>query len=151
MSSASPLSFSREDISSMLARCDSQLLQTIIDSLLNRDLLGDIEVIRPPATGTVQLQVREPICEERFIVGDALVTVAEVSVGTSLGWAMRMGDDAMGAVAAAIADAHIAQVGLQMVPELSDLVFATMAELEASEKQEWAEIQGTVIDFEELD
>ena len=135
----------------MLARCDSQLLQTIIDSLLNRDLLGDIEVIRPPATGTVQLQVREPICEERFIVGDALVTVAEVSVGTSLGWAMRMGDDAMGAVAAAIADAHIAQVGLQMVPELSDLVFATMAELEASEKQEWAEIQGTVIDFEELD
>jgi alpha-D-ribose 1-methylphosphonate 5-triphosphate synthase subunit PhnG len=151
MSNASPLSLSREDISSMLAQCDSESLQNIIDSLLNRDLLGNIEVIRPPSTGTVQLQVREPICEERFIVGDALVTVAEVSVGTSLGWAMRLGDDAVGAVAAAIADAHIAQVGLHMVPELSDLVHTTMAELKAFEKQEWAEIQGTVIDFEELD
>ncbi len=108
-------------------------------------------MIRPPSTGTIQMQVREPICEERFIVGDALVTIAEVSVDGTLGWAMRLGSDANAAVAAAVADAHIARVGFEGAPELAELISYTQLELNRTEEREWAEIRETIIDFEELD
>ena len=102
---------SREDICSSLASSDAVSLETLINSLISRGSISNIEMIRPPSTGTIQMHVREPICEERFIVGDALVTIAEVSVDGTLGWAMRLGGDANAAVAAAVADAHIARVG----------------------------------------
>jgi alpha-D-ribose 1-methylphosphonate 5-triphosphate synthase subunit PhnG len=151
MSKTVPLDLTREEISSILSSCDSSALQSLIDSLLSDGSISLPEVVRPPVTGTVQLQVREPICEERFIVGDALVTVAEVSVDGLIGWAMRLGDDANGAVAAAIADAHIARVGLGASPAIAELIALTKAELEQSDRTEWAEIEGTVIEFEELD
>jgi alpha-D-ribose 1-methylphosphonate 5-triphosphate synthase subunit PhnG len=151
MSKTVPLDLTREEISSILSSCDSSTLQSLIDSLLSDGSISLPEVVRPPVTGTVQLQVREPICEERFIVGDALVTVAEVSVDGLIGWAMRLGDDANGAVAAAIADAHIARVGLGASPAIAELIALTKAELEQSDRTEWAEIEGTVIEFEELD
>jgi len=142
---------SREDICSSLASSAANSLETLINSLIARGIISNIEMIRPPSTGTVQMQVREPICEERFIVGDALVTVAEVSVNGTLGWAMRLGSDANAAVAAAIADAHIARVGIEGVPELAELVFYTKSEMERLDELEWAEIRETIIDFEELD
>ena len=142
---------SREDICSSLASSDAVSLETLINSLIARGIISDIEMIRPPSTGTIQMQVREPICEERFIVGDALVTIAEVSVDGTLGWAMRLGGDANAAVAAAVADAHIARVGFEGAPELAELVLYTKSELERADEQEWAEIRETIIDFEELD
>ncbi len=142
---------SREDICSSLATSDANSLETLINSLITRGSISKIELIRPPVTGTIQMQVREPICEERFIVGDALVTVAEVSVNGTLGWAMRLGSDANAAVAAAIADAHIARVGFEGVPELAELVLYTKSEIERLDELEWAEIRETIIDFEELD
>ena len=142
---------SREDICSALASSDAIPLETLINSMIARGIISNIEIIRPPSTGTIQLQVREPICEERFIVGDALVTVAEVSVDGTLGWAMRLGSDANAAVAAAVADAHIARVGLESSPELAELISYTQLEIERTEEREWAEIRETIIDFEELD
>ena len=138
---------SREDICSSLASSDPVSLETLINSLIARGTISNIEMIRPPSTGTIQMQVREPICEERFIVGDALVTIAEVSVDGTLGWAMRLGGDAN----AAVADAHIARVGLEGAPELAELVLYTKSEIERADEQEWAEIRETIIDFEELD
>jgi hypothetical protein len=64
---------------------------------------------------------------------------------------MRLGGDANAAVAAAVADAHIARVGLEGVPELAELISYTQLELERTEEREWAEIRETIIDFEELD
>lgn len=142
---------SREDICSSLASSDPFALETLVNSLIARGSISNIEMIRPPSTGTIQMQVREPICEERFIVGDALVTVAEVSVDGTLGWAMRLGGDANAAVAAAVADAHIARVGFESAPELAELVLYTKLEMERAEEREWAEIRETIIDFEELD
>lgn len=142
---------SREDICSSLASSDAVALETLINSLIARGTIANIEMIRPPSTGTIQMQVREPICEERFIVGDALVTVAEVSVDGTLGWAMRLGSDANATVAAAVADAHIARVGLEGSPELAELISYTQLEIERAEEREWAEIRETIIDFEELD
>lgn len=141
----------REEICSLLSLSDSAALVRVIDSLIKSEMISEFEMIRPPATGTVQLQIREPICEERFIVGDALVTVADVSVRGSLGWAMRLGSDTHATVAAAIADAYIALVGLENVPAMKDLLLQTKEEVAERETSEWAEISETVIDFEELD
>jgi len=142
---------SREDICSILASSDAVSLETLINTLIAYGSITHVEMIRPPSIGTVQMQVRDPICEERFIVGDALVTVAEVSVDGTLGWAMRLGSDANAAVAAAVADAHIARVGFEGAPELAELVLYTKTELKRADEQEWEEIRETIIDFEELD
>ena len=142
---------SREDICSILASSDAVSLETLINTLIAHGSITHVEMIRPPSIGTVQMQVRDPICEERFIVGDALVTVAEVSVDGTLGWAMRLGSDANAAVAAAVADAHIARVGFEGAPELAELVLYTKTELTRADDQEWEEIRETMIDFEELD
>lgn len=147
----SPQSLTREEICSLLSLSDSATLVQVIDALIKSEIISDFELIRPPSTGTVQLQVREPICEERFIVGDALVTVADVSVKGTLGWAMRLGTDTHATVAAAIADAHIALVGLENVLTIKDLILRTQEEISSRDMSEWAEISNTVIDFEELD
>lgn len=151
MIDVSSQSLTREEICSLLSSSDSAALVRVIDSLIKSEMISDFQLIRPPSTGTVQLQIREPICEERFIVGDALVTVADVSVRGSLGWAMRLGSDTHATVAAAIADAYIALVGLENVPAMKDLLLQTKDDIAARETSEWAEISETVIDFEELD
>lgn len=63
-------------------------------------------VLSGPEVGVVALQVREPIARERFYLGEALVTRAEVDLGGTRGWAMRMGSDRMATLAAAVLDAE---------------------------------------------
>jgi phosphonate C-P lyase system protein PhnG len=151
MSDVSLLEMSREEICSLLSHCDSSSLISVMNSLLQEGRIGTVDLVRPAVTGTVQLQVREPICEERFIVGDALVSVAEVSIEGTLGWAMRLDADEKATVAAAIADAYIARGGLKDAERLAELIRQTKFDLDAADAREWSEISNTVIEFEELD
>lgn len=142
---------SREEICSALSLCDPDLLVRTIDGMMADGSIPDVTVVRAPATGTVQLQVREPVCEERFIIADALATVAEVSINGTIGWSMRLGSDHPATLAAAIADAFIAQAGAERADRLIGLVHETLRESQLSELREWAEVGKTVIQFEELD
>ena len=149
------MKFSRETICEILSHCATKELTLVVDKLLEVGAVKDVRAVRSPEIGTVQLQVREPICQERFILGDALVTVAEVAVGSSLGWAMRMGNDPHGAVAAAILDGWVAQ----SVPEtdaphlaiLEELLEATMLQESAERSLKTTQVLSTAIEFEELD
>jgi phosphonate C-P lyase system protein PhnG len=109
--------------------------------------------VREPQIGTVQIQVREPICLDRFILGDALVTTAEVVVGDTLGWAMRPGADPESAVAAAILDAWLTDDGGNSphVQRVVDELMALDKRREEEEDRRHDEIMSTAIDFEELD
>ena len=149
------MKFSRETICEILSHCATKELTLVVDKLPEVGAVKDIRAVRSPEIGTVQLQVREPICQERFILGDALVTVAEVAVGSSLGWAMRMGNDPHGAVAAAILDGWVAQ----SVPEtdaphlaiLEELLEATVLQESADRSLKTTQVLSTAIEFEELD
>jgi len=151
MTDISNVEMSREEICSLLSVCDSSSLISVMNSLLQEGHIDTVDLVRPAVTGTVQLQVREPICEERFIVGDALVSLAEVSIDGTLGWAMRLDADEKATVAAAIADAYIARVGLEKEERLAELLQRTKFDLDAADAQEWSQISNTVIEFEELD
>ena len=149
------MNFTRESICEILSHCPTQDLTSLVDALLEVGAVKDVRAVRSPEVGTVQLQVREPICRERFILGDALVTVAEVAVGSSLGWAMRTGNDPHGAVAAAILDGWVAQ----STPEtdalhltmLEDLLQATVLHESAERSLKTTQVLSTAIQFEEMD
>ena len=64
-------------------------------------------VRRAPEIGTILLDVREPIAHDRFHLGEVLACQAEVSVGGAVGWSMRLGDDRLATLAAAMCDATV--------------------------------------------
>jgi alpha-D-ribose 1-methylphosphonate 5-triphosphate synthase subunit PhnG len=106
-------------------------------------------VIRPPEVGMAVLQVREPIEQSRFYLGEVLVTECAVEVAGVPGWSMRAGDDRIAALAAALLDA-VAAADLAPREEI-DALCARIAERRAREDAEqWAEIESTTVSFEEL-
>lgn len=146
-------SLSREHLSELVARCDDHTLIEIVDDLLCSQTIRAPRPLREPQIGTVQLQVREPICRERFILADALVAIAEVMVDNSLGWAMRVGANAEAAVAAAVLDAWFAGAAGDQAAKTR-----TIDELRAIDRvNEYAinlrrrDVLATAIEFEELD
>lgn len=102
-----------------------------------------------PEVGTVVLEVREPIAHDRFHLGEVLACHAEVGIGQALGWSMRLGDDRLATNAAAVCDATV-EAGMPLSSDVLDLCERT-ALYEASERAaEWAELEPTVVAFEEL-
>jgi alpha-D-ribose 1-methylphosphonate 5-triphosphate synthase subunit PhnG len=107
-------------------------------------------VIAGPETGMVMMTVREPIARERFHLGEVLVTRAEVEVDGHRGWSMRLGDDRVAALAAAILDAEVASVGA-FAPDVVELCRLT-EELDADrDESEWNELGPTRVHFDEID
>ena len=142
----------RAQTASLLARANRRDLISLIDELLQLNPEITVDTLRPPETGTVQLRVREPVCDERFILADALVTVAEVSVNGVAGWAMRLGTDSEATVAAALADSFVAQPDqIAGVERVTSLVETTAHEVKEARRVAVRRALGTVIDFEELD
>ena len=107
-------------------------------------------VIAGPETGMVMMTVREPIARERFHLGEVLVTRAEVEVDGHRGWSMRLGDDRVAALAAAILDAEVAAEG-SFAADVIDLCLLT-EELDADrDESEWDELGPTRVHFDEID
>ncbi len=109
----------------------------------------DTIVIEPPTVGTVPLCVREPVVGERFILADVLATQAEVEHRGHRGWAMRLGDSATAALAAAICDAEAAS-GAGLAREVDLLCRRTERNLADQAASEWEELARTEVRFEEL-
>ena len=96
------------------------------------------------------MQVREPVCEERFFLGEVLVTRAEVELDGTRGWAMRIGEDRAATLAAAILDAETEADG-----EFADRIVGFCHEVKTDRRwareQEWAEIAATEVHFDVID
>lgn len=103
-----------------------------------------------PEVGTVAMTVREPVETTRFQLGDVLVTRSEVEHRGVRGWAVRMGDDRPGALAAAICDAEAAAAGPQ-TSTIDELCRRTQERLVRQRDEEWAQLAPTIVDFEEMD
>ena len=109
-----------------------------------------LRLVREPQIGTVVLQVREPVAEERFYLGDVLVTRAEVEISGVAGWSMRLGDDRVATLAAAVLDAA-AESNQPLAEEIERLcAWAEQAE-SAARQREWQELAATIVQFEKLD
>ncbi|TDD03732.1 phosphonate C-P lyase system protein PhnG [Nonomuraea diastatica] len=138
-----------EERAELLAAATPDELLPLAERLLQAGDLGEPAVLHPPETGMVMLTVREPVAEERFHLGEVLVTSCTVEVAGAAGWNMRGGDDRVAALAAALLDA-VAAAGLPAAGEVNALC-ASVAERRAREEAaEWAEVSATRVAFEEL-
>lgn len=141
----------REDVLGLLARGDRQRLCELADTILSRHVGagGAFSVTRDPVAGVLTTQVREPLAGQRFLLGDILVSQAEVSVGGVPGWGMCFGDDRASALALAICDAEIARAG-ELADEVRALARDTERALREQRAAEWERLRPTIVEFEEI-
>ncbi|MFJ7072105.1 phosphonate C-P lyase system protein PhnG [Streptomyces sp. NPDC098781] len=138
---------SRERRSALLAEADRAELIEMADACIADG--ARVRVLVAPEVGCVTAQVREPVLEQRFLLGDVLACRAEVELDGHRGWAMRLGDDRAAVLAAAVLDAEV-EAGRSRAADV-DLLCARVADRrERRESQEWAELAPTVVEFEEL-
>jgi alpha-D-ribose 1-methylphosphonate 5-triphosphate synthase subunit PhnG len=137
---------SREERAGLLARATREELEPLAEQVLARS--GTPIVLAGPEVGMTMMQVREPVAEERFYLGEVLVTQVEVEFAGHRGWCLRLGDDRQAALAAAVLDAAAEGTDRAAVETLCGAIAARIA---ASAQAEWAEVAPTEVRFEELD
>lgn len=141
-------SLTREQRTELLALAHPDALSALAD-----DFLAAHEppvVIAPAEVGTVMMQVVEPVCRERFHLGEVAVTRAEVTWLGHAGWAMRLGTDRASALAAALCDA-LAQADPAAAARVDELCATTATAHATADRNEWERLATTVVNFEELD
>lgn len=131
----------------LLAVAEAEEVVALAESCLAE--FGDPLMLAPPETGVVVMQVREPVCAERFHLGEVVVTRAEVEVAGARGWAMRLGDDRVATLAAAVCDA-VAAAGGALAAEVDHLCVTTQRRRADRRAAEWDAIAPTIVKFEEL-
>lgn len=137
----------RERRAELLARARADELEPLAEEVL-ADTAAEPVVLYGPEVGMVMLQIREPVAEERFYVGEVLVTSVEVELAGERGWCMRPGDDRRAALAAGLLDAAAEGAARASVEALC----LQVAEREQhAARAEWAGIAPTEVKFEELD
>ena len=131
----------------LLAEADVDELRDLADSCLADG--ADVRVLVAPEVGCVSTQIREPVADERFLIGDVLACRAEVELAGHRGWAMRLGDDRAAVLAAAVLDAE-AVAGRPHAAAVDELCRAVARRLTDRQDREWAELAPTIVEFEEL-
>jgi alpha-D-ribose 1-methylphosphonate 5-triphosphate synthase subunit PhnG len=138
---------SRERRTELLARAEAGELIELADEFLAT--AGDPVVLVAPEVGSVAAQVREPIVGQRFLLGEVLACRAEVELDGRRGWAMRLDEDRPAVLAAAILDAA-AQRHPADSARVDALCGRVFERIRAQEAAEWAELEPTIVAFEEL-
>lgn len=141
------MTLTRERRAELLARARADELEPLAEEVLTASGEQPV-VLSGPDVGMVMMQVREPVAEERFYVGEVLVTQIEVELSGQRGWSMRLGDDTRATLAAGLLDAAAEGAARTQVEALCSRV-AEREDLAA--RTEWAAIAPTEVRFEELD
>ena len=153
MTTHTTVSGDRDQTDERVRRCELLAAAPLAELLAVADrCLDGAEAPQPilaPEVGSLVLTVREPVEATRFQVSDVLVTRAEVLHRGARGWAMRMGHDRPGALAAAICDAECEADG-PTHDRVEALCRATEVDLARSRRAEWRELQPTIVNFEEM-
>lgn len=137
----------RPERTAWLARAGRDELVALADACLADG--AEPHVVLGPEVGTLATQVREPVARERFLLGDVLACRAEVELGGARGWALRLGEDRVAALAAALCDAEV-EAGRPHAAEVLALCGRVADRVAAQRSVEWSALSPTVVEFEEL-
>ncbi|GHJ35614.1 phosphonate C-P lyase system protein PhnG [Streptomyces sp. TS71-3] len=143
------VTLTRERRCELLAAAEHEEIVPLAERLVAEGAVPGPTVVRPPETGMVVLQVREPVEESRFHLGEVLVTECAVEVAGVSGWSMREGDDRVAALAGALLDA-VAAAGLPGTAEIDELCARVERRAAERDAAEWDAIRTTTVTFEEL-
>ncbi|WP_190813267.1 phosphonate C-P lyase system protein PhnG [Saccharopolyspora pogona] len=138
---------SREQRCALLAEAERDELVALADECLDDG--AALRVLSGPEVGIVVAQVREPVLAERFLLGDVLACRVEVDLAGQVGWSIRLGEDRVAAVAAAVLDAE-AEADRPRSARVDELCRTVADRLAAREVAEWAALAPTIVEFEEL-
>jgi alpha-D-ribose 1-methylphosphonate 5-triphosphate synthase subunit PhnG len=139
---------SRDRRIELLSQAESAPLIALADQILASG--EPVELVDGPQIGMVMMQVREPVCEERFYLGEVLVTRAEVLLRGVRGWSMRLGEDTLATVAAAVLDAEVDGGGMY-VDDVLELCRRTNDVLDAARQLACAALAPTEVHFDGID
>lgn len=144
------------------AHLSTAIMQTSPDRLIevgelcaaDPKLSTALTIVHPPTVGLVMMQVREPVCRERFYLGEVVVTRCEVLIDTHRGWAMVSGENKEAALAAALCDAisrtHEPEYSL-LRENISRLCAETTERIDSFTRHEWSDLAPTRVNFEEFE
>ena len=131
-----------------------RLIETAEHCLSDPAVQDRLRVIHPPKSGVVMLQVREPVCADRFYLGEVVVTRCEVAIAENRGWAMIAGEHEKAALAAAVCDcvSRTSEPGLAALRDVVErLCDETDQRLSAEHRAEWSTLEPTRVAFEEFE
>lgn len=134
-------------ISSELNQADAQEVIALASRCLADD--PEVTVTRPPTVGVVVTQVREPVAEQRFLLGDVMACQAEVQRRGVYGWAARLGSDTLAVLSTAILAAEHTADGPRR-PEIEALVERTEQRRITQRAAEWERLSPSIVEFEEI-
>jgi len=135
--------------SELLSAAPAEELVGLADAVLAATPAPRCDVVRAPEVGNIVVQVREPIARQRFYLADMLVSSAEVRLAGQPGWAMRPGHDRQAALAQAVCEAELVRRG-PLADRISDLLEEVGADRVRARADEWARLQSTAVEFEEV-
>ena len=153
--SAPQIEVSRDRRAELLAIAEPEAIQNLANRALELGSISDLLVVtKAPETGLIMMQVREPVCKERFYLAEVVATRAEVLLHDQAGWAIRMGTDRPTALGAAILDA-ICEVDddeyVELQRSIGELCNQTIDDEAKAKLAEWNEISPTIVNFEALE
>lgn len=134
----------------LLAAGEPDELIPLAERLIADGTLGEVSVLTGPDVGMVMMTVREPVAEQRFHLGEVLVTQCRVEVAGATGWCVRGGDDRVTTLAAALLDGAAAAGLPAASEEIAELCLTIEARQAERTAREWAELEPTIVAFEEL-
>jgi alpha-D-ribose 1-methylphosphonate 5-triphosphate synthase subunit PhnG len=143
------VAFTADDRAELLAFAHRDELVPLAERLLSEGGLDGLSVIRPPQVGLVLMQVREPVADERFYLGEVLATQCSVELDGTPGWSMRGGDDRVTALAGAVLDA-LAAANRPGAEQVQALCVEVAQRRRREHEAEWEQIAPTAVTFEEL-
>lgn len=138
---------SREELHELLALTPGDDLVALADTILATGV--NLRVTRRPETGSIAVQVREPVARQRFQLADMVVSTAEVELAGERGWAMRSGTDRRAALAQAVCEAELARNGSHAA-QIRARLESEATDRSAQRAQEWSALLPTIVEFEEV-
>ncbi len=127
----------------LISRADGKKMCTIAEKILADT---GVDIVKKPLCGMIMMRFLDSAKNCVFNLGEVLVSEAEVKIGNSMGYSMRMGMETETALAGAILDAAV-EAKHPLAPEIIDLLSNEERRLSEEKQVKWAQVESTRVDF----
>jgi alpha-D-ribose 1-methylphosphonate 5-triphosphate synthase subunit PhnG len=136
----------KRKLSYILAHTKVEKLEGIVEELSKK---YEISKVKEPEMGLVMVKVKDGVYQEKFYIGEVLITECSVHLNGSLGMGIIQGDEPRKAYAMAVIDAVFNNDEIDKT-ELIDILKVWEEEIEDSYIEEKAMVEGSKVKFETM-
>lgn len=136
----------KRKLSYILAHTKVEKLERIVEELSKK---YEISKVKEPEMGLVMVKVKDGVSQEKFYIGEVLITECSVHLNGSLGMGIIQGDEPRKAYAMAVIDAVFNNDEIDKT-ELIDILKVWEEEIEDSYIEEKAMVEGSKVKFETM-